>query len=315
MSELRWNPLQGEWVITAVHRQERPVLEECPFCTGAEENQAVPEAVAIPNKYPALSHPPPDPVIETTGPMRVEPSAGICEVLLYTSSHDRELPYLPVERAVDVLRLWADRFEDLEARPYIQYVLIFENRGQEVGVTLSHPHGQLYAYPFVPPVIQREVEALRAHRGSRGVCLLCEVLDLERRAGTRLVASEEGYIALVPFWARWPYEVHILPERHVTALTELSDDEVLSQAMLIRKVLQKYDNLVDGRMPYVMVVHQRPTDGKPHDYFHMHVEVYPLKRSPAALKYLAGCELGAGVFLNDSHPEEKAEELRRTAPL
>lgn len=314
MSELRWNPLQGEWVITAVHRQERPVLQECPFCTGAKEVREGPEAVAIPNKYPALSYPPSEPVVERLGPMEVEPSAGQCEVLLYTSRHDCELPYLPVESVVDVVNLWTDRFRDLEARPHIQYVLIFENRGEEVGVTLSHPHGQLYAYPFVPPVIRREVEAMRAHRESEGSCLLCHTLELEERSGTRLVASDDEHIALVPFWARWPYEVHILPRRHLGALTEIDSGEAISLAKLIQKILRKYDNLVAGRMPYVMVLHQRPTDGSPHPYYHMHVEMYPLKRSPKALKYLAGCELGAGVFLNDSHPEEKAEELRRTPP-
>lgn len=290
-------------------------MEECPFCGGREPSKNLGEAVAIPNRYPALSHPVSSPVVDPLGPARVEPSEGICEVLVYTSSHDRELPYLPTGHVVDVIRLWKERFRDLASRTYLKYVLIFENRGEEVGVTLSHPHGQLYAYPFIPPVIRREVEAMKEHEEREGDCLLCGLLELEKRARSRLVVSEGGYVAFVPFWARWPYEVHIWPESHVADITELSQNEALSLAKVLQKVLRKYDNLVKGRMPYVMVLHQRPTDNEEHGYFHMHVEIYALKRSPDALKYLAGCELGAGVFLNDSHPEERAAELRQTPPL
>ncbi|MEE9236483.1 MAG: galactose-1-phosphate uridylyltransferase [Thermoplasmata archaeon] len=314
MSELRWNPLLREWIITAVHRQDRPVLQDCPFCAGTE---GVPEgvgAVAVPNRYPALTHPPPRPYIGGSSSQQVEPSDGSCEVLVYTSSHDTALAYLPLESVQDIIRLWRERFLDLERRPHVKYVLIFENRGKDVGVTLSHPHGQLYAFPFTPPIIRKELESMQVHSQSGSTCLLCEIVELELAEGGRVIATEGSLLAYVPFWARWPYEVQIVSERHLSALDEMKEDESLALASLLRRVLQKYDNLVDDEMPYVMVLHQRPVDGGKYSYYHFHIEIYPMRRSRTELKYLAGCELGAGVFLNDSHPEERADELRRVAP-
>lgn len=238
------------------------------------------------------------------------PSDGQCEVLVYTADHETELPYLPLEDVLKVIRLWRERFSELERQPHVQYVLIFENRGAAVGVTLSHPHGQLYAFPMIPSIIQRELVSMKTYSERNGTCLLCDAMEAEGADGRRIVTRETGLIAYVPFWGRWPYEVHILPDRHLSALTEMDEEEMRALASILPRILRKYDSLMGSSMPYVVVLHQRPTDGRPYPFYHFHVEVYPMKRSSTELKYLAGSELGAGVFINDSHPEDKARELR-----
>ncbi len=314
MSELRWNPLLQEWTITAPHRQDRPVLQECPFCTEIEGTPEDVRPVALPNRFPALSHRPPTPAVSSLGPWTARSSYGRCEILLYTADHDTALADLPLGVVQGVIGLWRSRYLELEGQEHVRYVFIFENRGEAVGVSLSHPHGQLYALPVVPPVVEREMESMRAYSESDGGCLLCDILEMELENQRRIVALADGYVALVPFWARWPYEVHILPRGHASALIDVEERKDAGLASLIRRILKKYDNLFEQEMPYVMVLHQRPVDGKEYPDYHFHIEIYPFKRSRTHLKYLAGCELGAGVFLNDSHPEETAAELIQVPP-
>jgi len=210
--------------------------------------------------------------------------------------------------------VWADRCLELGTLDAVRYVFIFENKGEVVGVTLHHPHGQIYALSYVPPVVERELKSSRAHFEEAGQCLFCRILEREASEGTRLVFEGQAHAAFVPFYARWPYEVHIFPRRHVSSLPELKSGERLDLARTLKAVAMKYDNLFGFPFPYVMVVHQRPTDGSGHDYYHFHIEFYPPHRSQKKLKYLAGVELGAGTFLNDVEPEEAARELRGVRP-
>ncbi|GBC93119.1 Galactose-1-phosphate uridylyltransferase [bacterium HR15] len=322
MSELRWHPLLEEWVITATHRQERtfhPPPEYCPLCPTrpGKPPTEVPEPdyeiVVFENKFPSLLREPPEPAVAATPFSSVRPSEGVCEVVLYTPDHHATLTELPIARIEQLIYVWRDRYQALAARPEVQYVFIFENKGREIGVTLSHPHGQIYAYPFIPPTIERELRAQRRYLRRRGRCLLCEMLAFERADGRRLVDENGDWIALVPFFARYPYEVWLLPKAHRRDLLDLTEREIETLAHLLKRVLQRYDGLWHFSMPYVMAQHPRPSDGKPHPEWHFHIEFYPPYRAPDKLKYLAGSESGAGVFINDTLPEQTAAELRAVA--
>lgn len=323
MSELRWNPLLAEWVGTATNRQERTVLPPtnvCPLCPtrpGGPQTE-IPESefdiVVFENRFPALSADPEPPAAEGTSIYPVRPARGVCEVVVYTPDHTSSLAAEPVEQAYKLVRVWADRFEELGSLDFVKYVFAFENRGEAVGVTLHHPHGQIYAYPFVPPVIARELDASRQYEDVHGRCLLCDVVVEERRDGRRIVAENASFSAYVPFAARWPYEVHLTPSRHVQALTEMDDAEHRDLAAVLKAVLVGFDRLFDRPMPYVLAIHQRPTDGHRYDYYHLHVELYPPMRSATRLKVLAGSEIGAGFSFNDTMPEATAGELRELVP-
>ena len=323
MSELRWNPLLEQWVITATHRQERtffPPDDYCPLCPTKEGGYPteVPapdyEIVAFENRFPSLQTHPPEPAVESRDIYKIRPASGVCEVVLYSPEHAGSLTDESEEEIERLIHVWTDRYIELGKLDFVDYVFIFENKGKEIGVTLTHPHGQIYAYPFVPPVIRKELESCRKFRRKTGECLLCRILSQELADGRRTVAENEHFAAFVPFFARWPYEMHILPKAHSLSLPDFSDSEKRALAGILKTILLKYDNLWGFSLPYMMVMHQKPTDGKPHDYYHFHIEFYPPYRTEDKLKYLAGSESGAGVFINDTLAEEKAEELRNADP-
>jgi len=198
----------------------------------------------------------------------------------------------------------------LGALPFVKYVFIFENKGEAIGVTLHHPHGQIYAYPFIPPRIARELEQSASHEKTTGSCLVCDVVAAELNDARRIVAENESFVAVIPFFARWPYETHIYSRRHLQAIDELSALEQIDLAAMLKTLLVAFDKLFNTSFPYMMVIHQRPVDGERYDYYHFHIEFYPPLRTANKLKYLAGSETGAGMFINDSLPEMKAAELR-----
>lgn len=319
MSELRYNPLLGEWLATATHRQDRtflPPADFCPLCPtkpGAFPTE-VPEPdydiVAFENKFPSLRRNPETPAIAPDGIYDVEPSTGVCEVVIYTPEHSSSLAAQPVEQIYKLVRVWRHRFEELDKHDFVKYIFIFENKGEAVGVTLHHPHGQIYAYPFVPPVVTRELARCKEHFDKTGRCLLCEVVGKELESGKRVVAENMSFAAYVPFFARYPYEVHITSKRHLQALTDLSTDEQRDLAEILKQILSAYDRVFDRSFPYIMLLHQRPSDEGNYDHYHFHIEFYPPMRTAEKLKYLAGSEAGAGMFINDTLPEVKAAELR-----
>ena len=320
MSELRWNPLMGEWVATATHRQERtflPPADFCPLCSTKPGGfpTEVPEPdydiVVFENRFPSLKSDPPDPAIQGSELYPVRPGQGVCEVVLYSPNHSSTLAAEPVEQIYKLVQVWTDRFRALDALPFVDYVFIFENKGEAIGVTLHHPHGQIYAYPFIPPRVLKELEQSRAHKEKTGRCLICDIVNEERQDNKRIVAENNSFIAFVPFFARYPYEVHICSTRHLQALTEMESDEQRDLASMLKMILVAYDKLFNISFPYMMVLHQRPSDGGDYDHYHFHVEFYPPLRTATKLKYLAGSETGAGMFINDTLAEEKAGELRQ----
>lgn len=319
MSELRWNPLLGEWVATATHRQERtflPPADFCPLCPTKEGGfpTEVPEhtydIVVFENQFPSLRTDPLPPSIEGTELYPVRPAQGVCEVVLYSPNHATTLAAEPVEQIYKLVRVWTDRLVALGNLDHVSYVFEFENKGEAIGVTLHHPHGQIYGYPFVPPHIARELEQSQTYQERTRRCLICDIMAQEREDGRRIVAENQSFLAVVPFFARWPYEVHIYSSRHLQALTDMKPVEQRDLASMLKEVLVAFDRLFNISFPYMMVLHQRPVDGGAYDYYHFHIEFYPPLRTAAKLKYLAGSEMGAGLFINDTLAEAKAKELR-----
>jgi UDPglucose--hexose-1-phosphate uridylyltransferase len=315
MTELRWNPTVREWVSTASHRQNRPQMptDWCPFDPGSGRVPDHYDVLIYPNDFAAFTIPPPEPAIEGDDFYRVERSLGKCDVVLYHPDHHTSLPQLSVDHITLLVKLWRKRFSEHKATPGIRYVLIFENKGAIIGVTMPHPHGQIYAFPFIPPRLKLEVAAARAHWRRHERCLYCDILKKERRDGRRVVAENDAFTAVIPFYARWPYEVHILARRHLGALDEFRPSEERALAEMLKWVTQKYDNLFNFSFPYMMVLHQSPTKGR-YPFYHFHIEFYPPHRSKEKLKYLASVETGSGTFLNDSLAEEKAAEFRAIPP-
>ena len=324
MSELRGHPLLEDWVITATHRQDRtffpppdynPLAPTKPGGFPTEIPAADYDIVVFENKFPSLHRNPPPPAVEGTALTPVRPAAGVCEVVVYTPQADATLAQLPLEKIEHLIWVWTDRFADLGTRPEVDYVFIFENKGREIGVTLPHPHGQIYAYPFIPPKLQTEVNAARKHWEQTGRNVFQDVLDQELTDGRRVVLQNESFVATVPFFARYPYEVHITARRQgVGALTDMTRTEQHDLATILKTMLGKYDNLFQMSLPYMMVLHQRPTDGGEYPFYRFHIEFYPPNRTKDKLKYLAGSEAGAGAYINDTLAEDKAAELRALEP-
>jgi UDPglucose--hexose-1-phosphate uridylyltransferase len=315
-AHLRWHPLRGEWVAYATHRQNRTFLPPPeynplgPTLAGAPPTELPDgdfDAAVFENLFPTLTmnaHDPPSLTVPTL------PALGVCEVVVFTRDARGSLGALPLDHLELLLEVWADRYRTLGASAAIQYVFPFENRGVEVGVTLHHPHGQIYAYPFVPPIPARELAQQRAYFDEHGRGLLETMIAAELEAQSRVLYAGPEATAFVPICARYPYEVWIAPRRAVASIADLDDAGRKDFARALKTVLLKYDGLWQRPFPYIMVFHQAPTDGEPHPEAHLHVEFYPPYRMPNRLKFLAGSEIGAGVFTADTDPDRTAAELQ-----
>jgi UDPglucose--hexose-1-phosphate uridylyltransferase len=315
MNQLRWHALLQEWVLVAAHRQGRPQMpnNECPFCPGSGRVPPEYDVHLYPNDFAAFrldNSPfgPEDGLFATTG------ARGVTDVVLYHPSHNLTPAQLSAEHWRKVIALWTARYQELAANPDLQYVYIFENAGPAIGVTMPHPHGQIYGFPFVPSLICRELRSASEHYSSHGECLYCRLLHEELADGRRIVIANANFAAFVPFAARFPAELQICARRHLSSLPDLLPDEADDLAELIKLVRMKYDNLFGFAMPLMMILRHPPVKGD-HPYSHFHIDFYPVQRSATKLKYLAGVETGAGVFLGDTVPEDKARELRETEPL
>jgi len=289
----------------AAERQDRPNMPKdwCPFCPGSG---GVPDAYDVhlyPNDFPILKHPadsvsPPADVL-----YRTHPAGGFCDVVLYSPDHKASLSTLPQRNLSRLFALWSARLEALHAIPVIWYVFIFENRGAEIGVTMPHPHGQIYSFPFIPPRMQRELDAARTYRIVHQACLSCEILRRECRDGVRMVFASDQWVAFVPFFAQYPYEVHPYPRRHLGLLADLTPSESTAFMDCLQGIARAYDALFGFPLAYMMGMHQAPINRGDYTDLHFHVEFYPVHRRCYQLKYNAGCETGAGVHGNPSLPE------------
>jgi UDPglucose--hexose-1-phosphate uridylyltransferase len=316
---LRWHPLRGEWITYAAHRQERtfqPPPQYNPLAATVDPAHPteVPagnwDIAVFDNRFPSLSlaaHDPPPSIVRTA------PALGACEVVVFTQDPQSSLAALPVDHLALLLQVWADRTDKLGAHADVRYVLPFENRGAEAGVTLHHPHGQIYAYPVVPPVPERMQQLALAHRASNRRGLLEDMIAAEIAAGERLLYHGEHAVAFVPACARYPYETWVAPISPVPDFAGLGQDQRIDLARALKTVLLKYERLWNRPFPYLMAWYQAPTDGEPHPESHLHAQLWPPYRTQDKLKYLAGTELAAGLFAMDALPEEKARELQAVA--
>jgi len=314
MSELRWHPFHQDWVITATHRQDRtffPPDDYCPLCPtkdGGFPTEAPRENYDIAvfeNKFPSLSTPPAEPAVESGELLAVRQSNGVCEVISYTSEHTATIADLPVSQIKKLTRVWRDRYIELKSRPEVEYVFIFENKGREIGVTLTHPHGQIYGYPYIPKVVEIRHEAERAHQNSHGRTLAADWLNDEIEDGRRIVFEHKNWIAVVPFFARYPYEVHLGPKADTPDLESMGDEMLNGLAQALKDLTVKYDKLFGFSMPYIMSIFQFPAE-----HTRLIIEFTPPYRTKDKLKYLAGSEASCGAFISDTLPEETAAQLR-----
>jgi UDPglucose--hexose-1-phosphate uridylyltransferase len=316
---LRWHPLRGEWVTYAAYRQGRTFLpppEYNPLAVTVDPSNPteVPsgrwDVAVFDNRFPSLV------ANEDTSfvPQLVVPTApanGHCEVVVFTQDPKSSLGALPLGQIELLLQVWGDRTRILGERDEIAFVLPFENRGAEVGVTLHHPHGQIYAYPVVPPVPARMQQVAREHLEQKGHGPLAALIAAERDAKERILYEGPHAVAFVPVCARYPYEAWVAPIDAVEGFAQLREDQRRDLAKALKTVLLKYDGLWERPLPYLMAWYQAPTDGKPHPESHLHAQLYPPYRTRDRLKYLAGTELAAGFFAMDALPEEKARELQQ----
>ncbi|MET0765121.1 MAG: galactose-1-phosphate uridylyltransferase [Blastococcus sp.] len=320
-SQLRYDALLGEWVVVASHRQTRtflPAADECPLCPSRPGRPTeIPDSdyqvVVFENRFPSLAtgvsrdvppHAPGNPLAE------LRPGFGRCEVVCFTSEHDRVFAELGRERARLVVDAWADRTAELSGLDGVEQVFCFENHGEEIGVTLSHPHGQIYAYPFVTPRVEKVLGAVRRHREATGDDLFAEVVAAEA-AGPRVVAANDRWTAFVPAAARWPYEVQFFPLRRVPDLPELTAAERDAFVEVYLDVLARFARRFDTPMPYIASWNQAPLRSR--DDWWLHLQLFSLRRAPGKLKYLAGSESGQGAFITDTNPEDVAEQLRNVS--
>ncbi len=313
---LRYHPLRHEWVVYASHRQNRtflPPKDYSPLAlsTSKEFPTEMPvgdyEVAVFDNLFPSFNQATdsaPDLDVPT------EPAKGFCEVVVFTQDADTCLGDLPLDRIKLILEVYAERTKALSKTGKVQFVLAFENRGVEMGVTLHHPHGQLYAYPFIPPIPARTLHSMKDYFEKTGHGLFEKMIQDEKKDGRRIVVEHASAISFIPVCARYPYETWIAPKRPVQYLYDLNDDELNDLALTLKTTLMKFDRLWNKPFPYLMTLFQAPWDGKDHPEAHLHFQIYPPLRTKDRLKYLAGTELGAGVFINDSLPEEKAADLR-----
>ena len=321
-SRLRYDPLMDEWVAIAAHRQSRtflPPTDECPLCPStADRLTEVPsdyDVVVFENRFPSFSGREPDIDDVILPPINApRPARGRCEVVCFTADHDASFAALSPRRVRTVLAALADRTATLAALPEVEQVFCFENRGVEIGVTLHHPHGQIYAYPYVTPRTRAMLAAARRHAAETGGRnLFADVLSVERDLGERVIATNEHWTAFVPAAARWPFEVLVAPHRRVPDLPALSAEECDAFAPLYLDVLRRFDGLFGAPMPYIAAWHQAPVRVD-RDLAYLHVQVFSIRRARGKLKYLAGSESAMGAFVNDVIPEEAARMLREVRP-
>ncbi len=318
MSELRWNPLLRTWTMVASNRKMRPNMPKnwCPFCPG--DGAKVPddfEVYSYDNDFPALTQTPETPYEDPTGFYRSAENYGKCEVILYSPQHTIKFYELSVDHIVKLLNLVADRCTELSKDPKIQYVFPFENKGEAVGVTMPHPHGQLYGYSFVPQKIVTELDSAKAYYEEAGECLLCATNKAESDAGLRIVAENDSFLAYIPFFTDYPYGVFVVAKRHIGMLSECTAAERRDLAKILKALTKGFDDLFQKPFPYMMVYHQRPVNCDTYkdseDYYHFHIEFYPPLREADKIKYYASSEMGAWAAANTSAVEETAPVLRK----
>lgn len=329
----RFNPLTREWILVSPHRTKRPWLgqvekppierrpaydPQCYLCpgnlrAGGVRNPHYTGTFVFENDFAALLPDTPKDTFQEGNLLMAQGEPGICHVVCFSPDHSLTLAEMPETSICQVVDTWTELYGELAKRPDINYVQIFENKGEIMGCSNPHPHGQVWSSYSIPQEPSVEQAAQADYRQEKGSCLLCDYLALELRREERLVCDNEHFLALVPFWAVWPFETMILSRRHVAALTDLLPSERAGLANLLKRLTIRYDNLFDVSFPYTMGIHQKPTDGLEHPEWHLHLHFYPpLLRSATIRKFMVGYEMLANPQ-RDLTPESAAARLRALA--
>jgi len=313
MAELRFNPFKNDWVMIASTRQDRPYMPEdwCPFCIGSGRVPDEYDVLEYENDFPVLSLNPLKPDEVATNFFKVKEAYGKCEVILYSPKHTATLPELPTTHIKKLVDLWCSRFKTLSEDEKSKYIMIFENRGEVVGVTMPHPHGQIYSYPFLPKKLELELDCARKHMKKTGNCLYCDWLKAEKDFQMRVIFENKYFVCIVPFFSEFTYGMNIISKEHKKYITDFNEEEKLALAEAVRNTAGTLDSLFNIPFPYMMCMHNAPVNMEDVEAFHFHIEFFPPMRSKEKQQFLASSETGAWAYCNPTSPEEKAEELRQ----
>ncbi len=329
-SHRRFNPLSGEWVLVSPHRTKRPWQgkvekppvddrpeydPKCYLCAGnermgGEKNPDYKDAYVFQNDFSALVPDVPEGSFIKKDLFRAESEKGFCKVICFSPRHDLTIPEMEVGAIKKVVDTWVQEYKEIGALDYINHVQIFENKGDIMGCSNPHPHGQIWAQTSIPGEPAKEAITQKAYFEKHGITLLQDYVQEELAAGERILVENDHFVALVPFWANWPYEAMIISKRAAQSLADLNEDEKMALADAYKKLTVMYDNLFEVSFPYSAGIHQAPTDGKSHPEWHLHMHFYPpLLRSASVRKFMVGYEMMANPQ-RDITPEQAAQRLK-----
>jgi UDPglucose--hexose-1-phosphate uridylyltransferase len=313
MYELRWNPVLKWWVMVSSERQNRPLTPKdyCPFCPDSDKVPDKYDVLSYDNDWPILSPFPPEVAPNGSTIFKSAKSYGKCEVVLYSPEHESSLGKLSEENIAKLIELWVKKYIELGNEDFIKYVFIFENRGEEVGVTIDHPHGQIYGFPFIPKKIELELSSCKEYFDTNNKNLYLEILKEDLKQKIRIVDENDSFVTFVPYFADYPYQVFIVPRKKRLSIDELNSEEKVMLGQSLKRIVTTYDHLFEMDFPYMMCFHQKPTDGNDYSCYQFHIEFYPPLRNEKTQKFNASSETGSWTHGNPTCPEDKAEELRK----
>ncbi len=311
--EIRKNPFTGEWVIFSEKRQARPDRKEgeCPLCVGSEEVPSFTKPLRLDNKFPALS---------TEGEIKRHKMGefyekmngyGICQLVVYTDKHDSEFLSLSPDNIMQIFEVWMTATKENSLNPSLKYILPFENYGTDVGATLVHPHGQIYAFSFIPNEIKREFDTIQQYREKNKECMVCNYISEELDKDVRVVYHDESVIALIPFYAKYAYDVYIYPKRHYNFLHQGTRSEFNSMIDLLPKLIAALNRIFKKEVSYSLSLHQAPLNTKNSSFYHLYFKLHSPQRNTSSLKLLGAVETSTGTFINGILPENAAAKLRK----
>lgn len=325
MPEFRWNPLLDTWTMVATNRQNRPHLPKdyCPFCPA--HNKALPDydVLAYGNDFPVMALDNVWPVVPVTKPaspvFKNAEAVGKCEVILYSPEHDKQLYELSDEHVLKIVNLWAERYHAIALDKRVKYIFEFENRGEEVGVTIHHPHGQLYAYSFIPFKIRAELDNCKKYYRQHKRNLFADLNTAEKKYKKRVVLENKSFVAYIPYFTDYPFGVFVVNKKLKGNITQFTAAEKKDLAQMLKQLTAGFDKLYDRQFPYIMCLHQTPVNEKKYadagDYYAFHIEFYPPLRAKDKIKWYAGSEMGAGAAANPLDVDDCAAILREKLKL